>query len=152
MPELRSVDLPHDHDIATPEAYREAIRRVGWDRRMTRDKTDKVLSVLRAWIALPEHCGTTRQIGAPNQMSPAQVQSILTAFGALVAEKLAEVSGYSHGVHPSGDALAWSTTGFASKGLGEKDPATWTMRRNFVAGLRLLNGWLPKEVVDGDRA
>lgn len=152
MPELRPVDLPHDHDIATPEAYREAIRRVGRDRRMTRDKTDKVLSVLRAWISLPEHCGTTRQIGARNEMSPAQVQSIVTGFGALVAEKLAEVSGYSHGVHPSGDALSWSTTGFASKGVGEKDPSTWTMRRNFVAGLRLLNGWLPKDVVDGDQA
>ena len=61
------------------------------------------------------------------------------------AEKLTAINGYSHGVHPSGEAFPWSTTAFAAKLDGEKSPATWTMRRNFIAGIRLLNGWLPKE-------
>jgi hypothetical protein len=145
LPELRPVDHPQDHDIATPEDYSEAIRRVVQDRRMTREKTDKVLVVLRSWVKLPGNAGTTQQIGASSKYSPSQVQLIMAGFGGLIAEKLTAINGYSHGVHPSGEAFPWSTTAFAAKLDGEKSPATWTMRRNFIAGIRLLNGWLPKE-------
>jgi hypothetical protein len=150
MVELRPVDLPQDHDIASPEEYREAIRRVSQDRRMTRDKTDKVLAVLRSWVKLPEHTGTTEEIGAPSKISAGEVHLIVAVFGGLIAEKLEGINGYRHGVHPNGEAFPWSTTGFASKRAGPDGPWTWTMRRNFLAGLRLLNGWLTKE--NGDEA
>ena len=116
---------------------------------MTREKTDKVLAVLSSWVKLPSHSGTAQQIGASSKMSPSQVQLILSGFGGLIAEKLTAINGYCHGVHPCGEAFPWSTTGFATKLDGEKGPSTWTMRRNFLAGLRLLNGWLPKESVEG---
>lgn len=148
MPEMRPVDLPEDHDIATPEQYREAIRRASQDRRMTRDKTDKLLAVLRAWVKLPGHSGTTRQIGESSELTSIQVQSLVSGFGGLIAGYLTSINGYTHGVHPSGDPVTWATTAFATKPDGDKAPATWTMRRNFLEGLRLLNGWLPKECVD----
>ena len=112
---------------------------------MTREKTDTRLTVLRSWVKLPGYSGTAQQIGASSKMSPSQVQLILSGFGGLIAEKLTAINGYCHGVHPSGEAFPWSTTAFAAKLDGEKSPATWTMRRNFIAGIRLLNGWLPKE-------
>jgi hypothetical protein len=148
LPELRPVDHPQDHDIATPEDYRDAIRKASQDRRMTREKTDKVLTVLRSWVKLPGHSGTAQQIGASSKMSPSQVQLILSGFGGLIAEKLTAINGYCHGVHPNGEAFPWSTTAFAAKLDGEKGPSTWTMRRNFIAGIRLLNGWLPQESVE----
>ena len=115
---------------------------------MTREKTDKVLAVLRSWVKLPGHSGTTQQIGVSSQLSPSQVHLIVAGFGGLIAEKLTAINGYRHGVDPSGEPVPWSTTGFAAKLDGEKGPLTWTMRRNFIAGLRLLNGWLPKEGAD----
>lgn len=116
---------------------------------MTREKTDKVLAVLRSWVKLPGHAGTAQQIGASSQISPSQVQLIVGGFGGLIAEKLTAINGYSHGVHPCGEAFPWSTAAFATKLDGEKGPSTWTMRRNFIAGVRLLNGWLPKENAEG---
>jgi hypothetical protein len=150
MPELRPVDLPQDHDIATPGEYKQAILQASRDRRMSRERTDKLLAVVRSWASLPNQTGTTEEIGTPNGISQGEVHIILANFGKLISEKLAVINGYRHGVHPNGEAFPWSTTGFAARRDEGSGPVTWTMRRNFLTGLRELNGWLPAETLAGD--
>jgi hypothetical protein len=149
MADLRPVDLPQDYDIATPEEYKQAILRVKDE--IDRPKLDKIIAVLGAWARLPRFSGTTEDIGKPVQLSPGEVHLIVADFGGRIAKQLAAINGYRHGVHPNGEAFPWSTTGFARKRESIKGdpPWEWVMRRNFLEGLRLLNGWLPKGVESG---